>query len=268
MGIIGIDAGTSTIKIIHFNNNTGEITNKQVLKKQPVLNALETFINNEKIDINNVSKIVLTGVGTEEIQNSIYGIETVKVDEFNAIAKGGLCLSNLDKALVVSVGTGTAFVMAEKNSYKHLGGTGVGGGTLLGLLKKMVNISSINEFNEIITKGNLDNVDLKIKDITTKEIPGLSMDTTSSNFGKLKKNASKEDIILGVVNLIFETIGVMSALALKNTDCKDVVVLGNLATLPYIEEVLRKIEKLHNVKFIIPKEAPFGTVIGAIKTVN
>ena len=37
--------------------------------------------------------------------------------------------------------------------------------------------------------------------------------------------------------------------------------------MPYINTVLKKIENLHKgVKFIIPKQAEFATVIGAIKT--
>ena len=56
-----------------------------------------------------------------------------KVDEFHAIGKGGLFLTGLTRAIIVSMGTGTAFIIADQNGEKHIGGTGIGGGTLLGL---------------------------------------------------------------------------------------------------------------------------------------
>ena len=49
-------------------------------------------------------------------------------------------MSGLDRAVVVSMGTGTAYVMADKGRVSHLGGTGVGGGTLLGLSGLTLNI--------------------------------------------------------------------------------------------------------------------------------
>ena len=87
-------------------------------------------------------KIVLTGVGKDEIEDTIYDIPTAKVDEFIAIGTGGLYLSNKKSGLVVSIGTGTAFVEAKRrleegaigelflieseyaHDYSHIGGTG------------------------------------------------------------------------------------------------------------------------------------------------
>ena len=54
------------------------------------------------------------------------------VEEFNAIAKGGLYLADKKETLIVSVGTGTALIRACENSIEHLGGTGVGAGATAG----------------------------------------------------------------------------------------------------------------------------------------
>ena len=69
------------------------------------------------------------------MEDSIYGLKTIRVEEFTANAKGGLYLSGLDRAIIVSMGTGTAYVYADAQSSEYLGGTGVGGGTLVGLSK-------------------------------------------------------------------------------------------------------------------------------------
>lgn len=267
MNIIGIDSGSSTIKIIEVNEQK-EILHKLILNKVPTMQALEIFINKEKIDVKNIQKIVLTGVGKDEIKEDIYNIPTIKVDEFISIGMGGLNLSNQKKGLVVSIGTGTAFVEARGKKFKHIGGTGIGGGTLLNLCKQIADCDSINKINETIKNGNLNNIDLRIQDITTKEIKTLPPDITSANFGKLSENATKEDLCMGIVNMIFETIGVMAVFGAQRTRLKNIIVVGNVATMPYIKIVLKKIEKLHNVKFIIPKQAQFATVIGAIETIK
>ena len=267
MNIIGIDSGSSTIKIIEVDEK-GKILHKLITSKIPTVQSIEIFINKEKINIKNIQKIVLTGVGKEEINGNIYDIPTIKVDEFISIGKGGLTLSNQKKGLVVSIGTGTAFVQSKKRSFKHIGGTGIGGGTVLNLCKQIAGLNSINEINEAIKRGDLNNIDLRIQDITTQTIKTLPPDITSANFGKLSENASKEDLCIGIVNMIFEAIGVMAVFGAQKTRLKNIIVGGNVATMPYIKNVLRKIEKLHNVKFIIPKQAEFATVIGAIKTIK
>ena len=268
MNIIGIDSGSSAVKIVEVDKN-GKILHKLILNKMPVIKAIEIFINKEKIDIKNISEIILTGVGKDEIEDTLYGIHAVKVDEFVAIGMGGLHLAKKRSGLVVSIGTGTAFVSAKGKNFKHIGGTGVGGGTLINLCKKISNTDSINMINECILKGNLNNIDLTVQDVSIKEIKTLPKDTTSANFGKLSANATSNDIILGIVNMIFETIGVMAVFATQNSRIKNIIVIGNVATMPYINTVLKKIEKLHEgVKFIIPKNAEFATVIGAIKSIK
>lgn len=264
MNIIGIDAGSSNIKIIEVDE-TKKILHKLIINKLPTVQALEIFINKEKIDISNIEKIVLTGVGKDETDGKIYGIPIVTVDEFKAIGTGGLYLSNQKKGLVVCIGTGTAFVKANRKNFEHIGGTGIGGGTLLNLCEKIAGINSINEINEAVKSGNLNNVDLRIQDVTTKKIKTLPPDTTSANFGKINANANQYDLCKGIVNMIFETIGVMAVFAEQKTRLKNIIIVGNVATMPYIKDVLKRIEKLHKVKFIIPKQAEFATVIGAIE---
>lgn len=268
MNIIGIDSGSSTVKLIEVDFK-GKILHKLILNKMPIKKAIEIFINRERILKCDVDKIVLTGVGKDEIDEDIYGIPTVKVDEFIAIGTGGLYLSKKKSGLVVSIGTGTAFVEAKNKNFKHIGGTGVGGGTLFNLCKKIGNTDSFKEINEGIAKGSLKEIDLTIQDVATKEIETLPKDTTSANFGKLNENANENDIMLGTANMIFETIGMMAVFATRNQKNRNIIVLGNVATMPYINKVLNKIENLHKgTKFLIPKHAEFGTVIGAIESIK
>jgi len=109
MNIIGIDSGSSITKIIETNEK-GKILNRLIVNEKDILKALNIFIKTFDIDITNISKFVVTGVGASNIHKDILNTPTTIVDEFLAIGEGGTYLSKKTKVLVVSVGTGTAFV--------------------------------------------------------------------------------------------------------------------------------------------------------------
>ena len=96
MSIISIDSGSSMVKLVNADEN-GKILNRMMTQKIPILQALDIFIEKEQIKKEKISKIILTGVGKDEIQQNIYDIETIKVDEFKAIAAGGLLIYLLCK---------------------------------------------------------------------------------------------------------------------------------------------------------------------------
>lgn len=184
------------------------------------------------------------------------------------MVKVGLELSKKEEAIIISVGTGTAFVRANKNDIKHIGGTGVGAGTLINLCNKFINVNSFEEIMNLAMKGNLSKIDLKIGDVSDSEIQTLPKDLTAVNFGKIEEDANSADIVLGFVNMIFETIGMMAVFCTKNDDIKDIVITGNIAEIPRVKEILDKIKNLYNINFIIPDNQQFATAVGAIKTIK
>ena len=170
-----------------------------------------------------------------------------------------LYLSGLDRAIIASCGTGTALVYAEDGKDPlYLGGTGVGGGTLVGLSKKMLGMDNVDHISDLAKGGSLDRVDLKIKDITKTDIvPGFSDIMTASNFGQVSDLATREDIACG------ETIGMISIFAARNYGIRDVVLTGNLSRVPQAESVFATLNRMFDMNFSIPENSAFGTVIGA-----
>ncbi len=260
MSVIGIDIGSSTIKIVEYNNE--QILAKQISESKEYEKTVDSFI--KKNNIKEIEKIVLTGINAKKIDVSKYNVPVHIVEEFVAIGTGGLYLSKKEKAIIVSVGTGTALIRAEGNNFKHLGGTGVGAGTLNNLCKKITGAKSFEEIIELSKQGDLNNIDLRIADLTDEDIKTLPPELTLANFGKLKEDASKADIVLGILNMIFEVIGMMAAFASINDNIKNIVLLGNIAKIPAVKNILKKIEKTHKLTFVIPENAQFGTVLGAI----
>jgi type II pantothenate kinase len=165
------------------------------------------------------------------------------------------------------MGTGTAFVHAKMTEdgpkIKYLGGTGVGGGTLVGLSKKMIGVDTVEHIETLCEDGNLDNVDLKIKHISADNSFQINEELTASNFGMLSDMATKNDLALGIANMVAETIMMLGVFAARNYNLKNVVLTGNLTSLSAITSVFTKFEDLFDIKFILPENAQFATVIGA-----
>jgi len=264
--VLGVDIGGSTTKIVSIDKNRNILKTLQVTagdQKTSLYGAIGNLLYESDLSLCDVEKIILTGVGATAVSGDVYSIPTYRVKEFEAIAYGGMKLSGKDNILVMSMGTGTAFVKATKNEICHIGGSGVGGGTLVGLSKRLFGSGSIEYLTSLAEKGDLSNVDLSIGDISNEEIPSLPSHVTAANFGHLKSTATNEDVAAGLMNTVYQTAGMLAVFACKDTDIKDIVATGSLAALPQAKRFLPEIGALHNYNFIIPDKAIFATAIGA-----
>ncbi|MGI5970267.1 MAG: type II pantothenate kinase [Oscillospiraceae bacterium] len=263
--ILGIDVGGTTTKIVGFRN--GDMVDAiKVSATDPVASlygAFGKFTSTNMINLTDIERIMVTGVGSSFITKKMFGLPTGLVTEFSATGLGGLYLSGLENGIVCSVGTGTAFVSANKHEAVHLGGTGVGGGTLLGLSGQMINMHSFENIMEAASEGDLSNVDLTIGDISRSIDSTLDLTMTAANFGKVSDKATKADLALGIINLVCETIGMMSVFALRGSEVKQVVLTGTLVTQPLFRKKFEELTKLLGVSFIIPRNAEFATAVGA-----
>lgn len=262
---IGIDIGGSTTKIVGIID--GKIVNPLHVKAtDPVTStygAFGRFLSENNIELSQIDKIKMTGVGSSFINNDIYGIKAELVNEFEAIGRGGLYLTGLEKAIIVSMGTGTAIVKASEDGFVHMGGTGVGGGTLLGLSYLMLNMKNFDNIVELAKDGDLSKIDLKVGDITSGSIKLLQPNTTASNFGKISDLATKSDIALGIINLVFQTEGMLAVFAARPEGISDIVLTGNLTIIPQLVAIKDELAKLYNINFTIPEYSEYTTAIGA-----
>ena len=268
--VIGIDIGGSTTKIVGFARKESErrlLSPFLVSAADPVTSmygAFGRFLSENELALSDVSKVMMTGVGSSYYSKSIYGLPSEGVQEFYATGSGGLYLSGLSEAITVSMGTGTAIVHAKAGEgMQYLGGTGVGGGTLLGLSRQMLGVEDIGHLSALAAGGDLSKIDLRIADITKKEwMPTMPAHMTASNFGKLSDVASREDLALGIMNMVFESVGMLAVFAARSRGVKDIVVAGNLTVIDYAKVAFDNLSSMFNVNFIIPENAQYATVIG------
>ena len=271
--VVGIDVGGSTTKIMGFKEVNGE---KQALAplfvraNDPVTSvygAFGKFTHENALSLRDIAKVLMTGVGASFVNRELYELPCSHVSEFDSIGLGAMYLSGLSDCIAVSLGTGTAIVHASKEKgIEYLGGTGVGGGTLMGLSKLLLKADNIDHIVEMAEDGNLANIDLCIGDISADESVGvMPADLTASNFGNVSDLASKSDVAKGILNLVFETVGMVAIFAAKSRGVRDIVLTGNLTHLDYCRrkaDYFNSLEQAYGVHFVIPELAQFSTVIG------
>ena len=127
--------------------------------------------------------IFLTGAGNDIAEHRFGNIPRTYFEEFGCFARGAQKLSGISKAVVVSIGTGTAFVTADGDKLTHIGGSGVGGGTLAGLADLTINVTDSDTVNRLISEGDPAKVDLTMGDICKGILGGLAANVTAANFG-------------------------------------------------------------------------------------
>jgi len=263
--VIGIDIGGSTTKIVGIRGDE-PVTPMLVKAADPVASlfgAFGKFVDHNALLLSDISRIMITGVGASFIDRAIYGLPTGKVEEFLSNGYGGLYLSGLKEAVICSMGTGTALVSASDDKILHMGGTGIGGGTIIGLASRMLNVRDTEVVSRLAEHGSLENIDLMVGDITQDLLPGLPPHTTASNFGKIKEMATSSDIAIGILNLVFQSIGVTASFAVRSAGVRDVVLIGNLTSIPLCKKVFDEMRNLFQIDFIIPEHSEYGTALGA-----
>ena len=265
--ILGIDIGGSTTKIVGLRTDGSVVSMLRVRAEDQVTSlygALGNYLTSSGLTLQDVRRVVLTGVGASYVDGDIFGLPTCKVDEFSASGTGALALSGQEQAVVVTMGTGTAFMWAERGgAVRHLCGSGIGGGTLGGLCRKLVGMERFGQIKKLAEQGDLGQVDLTIADITCHPAPILDPTLTAANFGNLAEDASPADLAAGAVNLVLQAIGTMTVLACQCCDTRTVVLTGSMTTLSQVKPNFENFEKLYGIHYIVPENATFATAIGA-----
>ena len=205
------------------------------------LTSLQTFHFEEDViqllkDLNKISKISelnLTGGGAHKFNDLLknnFDIELIKNDELQSLIFGYKLMNNFnsfyeienDEMKIVppedfkfphisaNVGSGVSILkVSSVEKYERVGGTLMGGGTLIGLSKLMTGIDDYDQILELASKGNCENVDLTKKDFL-KENEKLEENYIISSLGKVhqyvlegkKDEIKKEDIALSLLNMI------------------------------------------------------------------
>ena len=265
---LGIDIGASNTKIIALDEEQQVFHRLLLTHMEQEASIADRIAKHIPMEQNTVCSIALTGVGAYQMPETLFGVPLTRVHEFQATGLGGVRLSGLSNALIASMGTGTSFIHAKDGEYRHIIGSGVGGGTLLGLSSKLSATQEMAALEALARKGDLSRVDLTIGEIAPDGHLGLAPDLTASNFGSVKSNVTQADLTLGTYNLVFQAIGTMSVLAAKTVGIQDVVVIGTLAESAYARDMFARFSEAYGIRYAIPEHAAFATAYGALLSIT
>jgi type II pantothenate kinase len=264
--IIGIDIGGSTTDAVILDN--GNVHVVTIEANDPVAaaaGALGKLIESRAIRLGELTQVAATGAGSRALGDNLFGLPVTKVNEFRAIGIGGTSLAGKENALVVSLGTGTAMVSVNGDKIAHVSGTGVGGGTLRGLSRHILGVSSLETLEAMAERGDLGRVDLTVRDIAGGAIGDLPPGTTAANFGKFAADATLDDKALAIINMIVEVVSVLSIAAARAAGQHDIVLTGKLTRMFRFMQRAKRLNFVFGGGFIIPEHADYATAIGAAR---
>ena len=230
--------------IKHFSTNKFKTETLQFLKR----------IN----EIQNLSHIYATGGGVHkfyDLINEEFQISMEKHDELLSLVKGYLMMNEYNTFyhligpngkfetvphedlefphIAVNVGSGVSILQVNGiNDIQRVTGTLMGGGTLIGLSKLLINVDNYNDIMRLAQKGDNTHVDLLVKDIYgSKSVTGslgLESDIIASSFGKIhhyikkdeRDKIRKEDIAKSLLLMICYHIAQLAYLVCKQNNIK------------------------------------------------
>jgi type II pantothenate kinase len=255
--VIGIDRGASfTDFAVSRSDNSIETLS---IEKRDWYSIGRIF--NRLTDKYQTSHIVFTGsvAGMPEAMKQRLHV----ISEIDAIGFGGAALCDCSHCIVVSMGTGSAVVEFANGRTKHVGGSGVGGGTIKGLASLLCGLDDPSEIETCALKGNASNLNLTISDLGYEELSFLGSDVTASNFAGLKSK-SVEDLAAAILRLVGETVGIIASICAREHNCRDhIVMLGKVSNSQFIRNVLTLVGRLYQTTFLFPENPGYGTVYGA-----
>ncbi|MBI5224723.1 hypothetical protein HY989_02540 [Candidatus Micrarchaeota archaeon] len=266
---IGIDFGSSFVDVAVMDGR--ELKRSYSLKKADYSEKILGKIVFDELKLDKSARGAITGVGSKKARsafgNSFLGKLKkrgfIEILEFAGIANGAKLLSGKEKFVCVNIGTGTPILFIDGKKIEHVAGSGIGGGTLDGLGKMLLEASAL-EIEKYAKEGN-DKLDITILDLIGEKFGKLPVDATASNFGNAPKieNKTKGDIALSLLKMIGETLGAMGALAGKASNCKEIVFTGRVAENAIVQKYIKGSAELFGGKAFFPKNAALCTAIGA-----
>jgi len=270
---IGIDMGQTLSKFAYMEGNEIILGS---FHRQTNISTLDKFLKSKKSQFNNFN---FTGGKSFDLYKEYSkGFESILINEFEANVRGIEFLYKLEKSeelsrsLIVTIGTGTSIVLLN-DKIIHLGGSALGGGFFMGIIKILFNMNDYFEAIDLAKKGNRYNVDLKVSDIYSPEdnrVDLLFREFTAASLGKIDErfninSLSKEDFLSSIVCMIGENLGSIATTMAVNNEVNNIVFCGGFL----IENrVLRKIVsllcKVKKKKAIFLKNSEFCAAIGAL----
>ena len=255
----GADAGASLIKLA-LRDARGRISLECFSAGAPERVA-------ERIHTQAAGKVALTGCGAQRLGTLLEG--ALYIEEFDAWARGARLRIPADESepfLLASVGTGTSALLVTPDRVERVGGTALGGGTLLGLGAALLGTRDFDEIAALAARGDRTQVDLTVGDLYGDdfELPALF---TAASLGKLEPGvpADPADLAQGIMALLGENVGRTCALLATQSGARRVRFGGGcLRGNAFLANLLRGMCLVAGVEAEILEDGEYTGALGAL----
>ncbi len=255
MDRIGIDIGATLTKVVEDSKLYRLATGKP-------LDTVRKIVGERDVDLR------LTGCMALELPDRIGKAVAVKIPEFEALAIGARVLSGMNDGILATVGTGTSVIRISDG--EHLGGTGIGCGTLLGLSELLLNVTDADAVSRMAEVGDARKVNLLVGDICPLPPGHLLSDVTASNFAKPLKNGefTRNDVAAGLYSLVGEAVATLASFLSKKAGFDFVLYAGGGMVDPVLKSVIERTTQFWGLRPVALPEPLFVGAIGAYNREN
>ncbi|KON88678.1 pantothenate kinase [Sporosarcina globispora] len=260
---IGIDAGGSLLKIAFEEHG-------QTHYKSYSIDELNSSMNWLKMTAAG-APIALTGGKAEYLKKEFFQNARI-VSEFEANCIGASYLMKQDdlfyvKYFLINIGTGTSICLNNNGTISRLFGSGIGGGTFMGLGSLLTGEKDFSKLVSLAGKGTSESADLLVKDIYSPYGSPINGSLTASNFGKTlhADNISKEDKAASLTKMIAETIVLLSAQSAAQHQTDAIIYIGStLKNNVPLKQLLEKYTAMLGLNPVFVQNGEFSGAMGAL----
>lgn len=265
---IGIDVGGTLTKVAFFEKDHQL---KLLHFPSAYLHIVSDWITSYKEDI----QIGLTGGRAEQLKTFLRSHENLHyLVEFDATIAGVNYQLKKDNhqftdAVITNIGTGTSIHSLKGAEHERIAGTGIGGGTLLGMSALMTGIHQFDKIVELSALGSRSEVDMLVSDIYFGNKTPIDGGLTASNFGDAGLRPlierSKEDVLATVQGMVGEVISTLSIQCAFTEDLEHIVYIGStLAQNEPLQKIIGDYTKRKNRTPIFLRDNGYSGAIGAL----
>jgi type II pantothenate kinase len=265
---IGIDVGGTLTKVAFFEKDHQL---KLLHFPSADLHIVSEWITSYKEDI----QIGLTGGRAEQLKTFLRSHENLHyLVEFDATIAGVNYQLKKDNhqftdAVITNIGTGTSIHSLKGAEHERIAGTGIGGGTLLGMSALMTGIHQFDKIVELSALGSRSEVDMLVSDIYFGNKTPIDGGLTASNFGDAGLRPlierSKEDVLATVQGMVGEVISTLSIQCAFTEDVEHIVYIGStLAHNEPLQKIIGNYTKRKNRTPVFLRDNGYSGAIGAL----
>ena len=266
--VVGVDVGATLAKIA-LRSRDDAAPDFDLVPSQAPAKVMEAVVRLEPRSVG------LTGGGAAELAR-LLPWDTARVNEFAAWGSGAAALlpSNGtapgERYLLVSLGTGTSIMLVDGMAVTRVGGTALGGGTLIGLGTRLTGERRFEALVELATRGVRARVDLRVSDLyRAGEIP-LAGELTASAFGKLARleedaEPRHEDLAQALMGAIGENVALLCGGLAAVTQVRKIVYAGStLRANPVLCDILCQVTQALGREPVLLHGGEFAGALGAL----